>query len=70
MTKKKAKKLGFTHYGKTYGFIKIFAKDIESFEPEITGTNVFWNILLEIFSEIDMALNLSDGFTMEVTELI
>ena len=43
---------------------------MDSYEPEITGTNIFWNILLEIFSEIDMALNLSDGFTMEVTELI
>ena len=51
MTKKKAKELGFTHYGKTYGFIKIYAKDVDSYEPEITGTNFFGIFFLKYFQK-------------------
>jgi len=69
MTIQKAKESGFTHIGTTYGFIKIYAKDVQTEEPDITGVNWFWNLLLEIVSDIDVTFEINDGFYMEVVGL-
>lgn len=69
MTIQQAREKGFTHIGTTYGFIKIYGKDIDTYEPDITGVNWFWNLLLEIVSEIDVKFELSDGFNMDFVSL-
>lgn len=69
MTKKIAKEKGFTHVGYTYGCVKIYAKDVDSYMPEITGVNWLYNILLEVATWLDVNLQLNDGFYMEVTEI-
>ena len=69
MTIQQAREKGFTHIGTTYGYIKIYGKDIDTYEPDITGVNWFWNLLLEIVSEIDVKLELSDGFNMTFVSL-
>lgn len=69
MNIKTAKEKGFTHIGYTYNVIKIYAKDVYSMEPEITGVNWFNNMMLEAVTWLDVNLQLSDGFYMEVAKM-
>lgn len=69
MNIKAAKDKGFTHVGHIYNVVKIYAKDVDSYNPDITGVNWFNNILLEIATWLDINLQLKDGFYMEVTEI-
>lgn len=69
MNIKTAKEKGFTHIGYTYNVIKIYAKDVDSYNPDITGINWFNNLLLEIATWLDINLQLNDGFYIEVTEI-
>ncbi|MEN5306811.1 hypothetical protein ABE425_04805 [Chryseobacterium cucumeris] len=69
MNIKTAKEKGFTHIGYTYNVIKIYAKDVDSMEPEITGVNWFHNMMLEAVTWLDVNLQLSDGFYMEVAKM-
>ncbi|ASK29745.1 hypothetical protein CEY12_06330 [Chryseobacterium sp. T16E-39] len=69
MNIKTAKEKGFTHIGCTYNVVKIYAKDVDSYSPDITGVNWFNNILLEIATWLDINLQLNDGFYMQVTEI-
>lgn len=70
MTKKEAKKEGFTHVGKIYKIIKIYIKDIDSLEPEIVGINLIYDSLLMLISTLDTLFNLSDSFSIEIIENI
>lgn len=70
MTKQEAKENGFTHKGVMYGFINVYVKDAEEFEPSITGTNMFYDTLLFLISSVDVALELSDGFFIDNLEQI
>jgi len=70
MTKQEARDNSFTHRGLMYGFIRVYVKDTEDFEPQITGTNVFYDTLLLLISTVDVALGLSDGFLIDRLEEI
>lgn len=69
MTIQKAKESGFTHIGTTYRFIKIYAKNVNADEPEITRVNWFWNYLLGVFTDVDVTFEINDGFYMEVVSI-
>ena len=70
MTIKQAKENGFTHKGVMHGFIKVFCKDVDDFEPVITGTNFLYDNMLFIISFIDGILNISDSFSVKNLEQI
>ena len=70
MTIEQAKENGFTHKGVMYGFIKVFCKDVDDFEPVITGTNFLYDNILLIISFIDGLLNISEGFSVDSLESI
>lgn len=70
MTIRQAKESGFTHKGVMYGFIKVFCKNVDDFEPIITGTNFLYDSILFIISFIDEVLNISESFSVDNLESI
>lgn len=70
MTIKEAKENGFTHKGIMYGFIKVYAKDLNDFEPQITGVNLLYDCILFVVSYIDCIFELSDNFSLQNIEQI
>lgn len=70
MTIRQAKGSGFTHKGVMYGFIKVFCKNVDDFEPIITGTNFLYDSILFIISFIDEVLNISESFSVDNLESI
>lgn len=53
MTDAEAKHAGFTHKGLAYGFIKVYAKDID-FKPTVTRRNLINGLLLDLFRWADL----------------
>ena len=67
MTTKQAIEKGYTNKGEMFGFIPVYVKhDYDCFEA--VGTNKFWNFVLDIFTEVDLFLNLGYSFNVWIDE--
>ena len=67
MTTKEAIEKGYTNKGEMFGFIPVYVKyDYDCFEA--VGTNKFWDFLFEIFTEVDLFLELGYSFNVWIDE--
>lgn len=65
MTITEAKENGFTHKGMMYNFIKVYCKDVDTFEPTITGVSFIHDKLLLIVTYLDSFFLASDAFEIK-----
>lgn len=63
MTKEEAKEKGFTHLAEMYGFIPIYYA--VEYDVVCTGTNLFYDCVLDILMMIDEVINFS-GETLNI----
>ena len=67
MTVKQAIEKGYTNKGEMFGFIPVYVKnDYDCFEA--VGINKFWNFVLDIFTEVDLFLEL--GYMKPITNTV
>lgn len=62
MTNEEAKDQGFTHSGIMFGFIPVYLAFFGGDEFEAMGKTKFYDVLLNIFTGVDTALNLGYSF--------
>ena len=67
MTVKQAIEKGYTNKCEMFGFIPVYVKnDYDCFEA--VWINKFWNFVLDIFTEVDLFLELGNTFNVWIDE--